>query len=165
MQARMSQNPIMIVPGALQAMQALQALRKSVEKQGVVPWRTIDLIQLRVSQINGCSFCVQEHARILKEVGESDERIFAVVAWRDAPCFSDAERAALALAEAITRIADQADPVPDTIWNEAARSYDEQGLATLVLLTSTANLFTRLGAATRLGADATNGEGEHAHRT
>ena len=156
MQARMSQNPIMIVPGALQAMQALQALRKSVQQQGVVPWRTIDLLQLRVSQINGCSACVEEHARFLKEAGESDERIFAVAAWRDTPRFTDAERAALALAEAVTRIADQTDLVPDVIWNEAARHYDEQGLATLVLLISTANLFTRLGTATRQGAGATN---------
>ena len=154
MQARMSQNPMMIVPGALQVMQALQTLRKSVEKQGVVPWRTIDLLQLRVSQINGCRFCVEEHARILKEAGETDERIFAVAAWRDAYGFTSAECAALALAEAITRIADQADPVPDAIWEEAVRHYDEQGLATLVLLTSTANLFTRLGTATRQGAGA-----------
>src|SRR5258708_16562072 len=87
MQARMSQNPMMIVPGALQAMQALQSLRKSVEQQGIVPWRTIDLVQLRVSQINGCSFCVEEHSRLLKEAGETDERLFAVAAWRDAPSF------------------------------------------------------------------------------
>ena len=142
----------MIVPGALQTMQVLQALRMSVQQQGIVSWRTIDLLQLRVSQINSCSVCVVEHARFLKEGGESDERIFQVSAWRDAPCFTDAERAALALAEAITRIADQTDPVPDAIWEEAARHYDEQGLATLVLLTSTANLFTRLGTATRQGA-------------
>ena len=161
MQARMSHNPMMIVPGALQTMQALQALRKSVEQQSVVPWRTIDLLQLRVSQINGCSFCVQEHARFLKEAGETDARIFQVSAWRDAPDFTDPERAALALAEAITRIADQADPVPDAIWNEAARHYDEQGLATLVLLTSTANLFTRLGTATRQGAGVPREEEEH----
>src|SRR5215467_6885856 len=113
MQARMSQNPMMLVPGALQAMQALQTLRKSVEKQGVVPWRTIDLVQLRVSQINDCHVCAEEHARFLKEAGETDERIFAVATWRDAPGFTSAERAALALAEAVTRIADQADPVPD----------------------------------------------------
>jgi AhpD family alkylhydroperoxidase len=165
MQARMSQNPMMMVPGALQAMQALQALRKSVQQQGVVPWRTIDLLQLRVSQINGCSASVQEHARILKEAGESDERIFAVAAWRDTPRFTGAERAALALAEAVTRIADQADPVPDAIWNEAARHYDEQGLATLVLLTSTANLFTRLGTATRQGAGTPQEEEERTPRT
>ena len=156
MQARMRQNPMMIVPGALQAMQALQTLRKSLEQQGVVPWRTIDLVQLRVSQINGCSFCVQEHARLLKEAGETDERLFAVAVWRDASYFSAAERAALALAEAVTRIADQADPVPDAIWDETARHYDEQRLAILVLMISTANLFTRLGTATRQIAGATN---------
>jgi AhpD family alkylhydroperoxidase len=109
----MSQNPMMIVPGALQALQALQSLRKSVKQQGVVPWRTIDLVQLRVSQINGCSFCVEEHARFLREAGETDERLFAVAVWRDAPSFIAAERAALALTESVTRIADQADPVPD----------------------------------------------------
>ena len=165
MQARMSQNPMMIVPGALQAMQALQTLRKSVEKQGVVPWRTIDLVQLRVSQINGCSACVEEHARLLKEAGETDEWLFAVAAWRETPSFSAAERAALALAEAVTRIADQADPVPDAIWDEAARHYDEQGLATLVLMIATANFFTRLGTATRQVAGVPKREGERAHRT
>jgi AhpD family alkylhydroperoxidase len=134
-------------------MQALQALRKSVQQQGVVPWRTIDLVQLRVSQINGCSVCVEEHARFLKEAGETDERIFAVAAWRDTLCWTSTERAALALAEAVTRIADRTDPVPDEIWDEATRHYDEQGLATLVLMISTANLFTRLGTATRQGAD------------
>ena len=88
-----------------------------------------------------------------------------MAAWRDIPRFTDAERAALALAEAITRIADQADPVPDAIWNEAARHYDEQGLATLVLLTSTANLFTRLGTATRQRAGTLQEEEERAPRT
>jgi AhpD family alkylhydroperoxidase len=158
----MSQNPMMIVPGALQALQALQTLRQSVQQQGVVPWRTIDLMQLRVSQINGCSACVEEHSRLLKEAGETDERLFAVATWRDVPSFSDAERAALALAEAVTRLADQADPVPDAIWDEAAQHYDEQGLATLVLMIATANLFTRLGTATRQGAGVPKREGERA---
>src|SRR5581483_5717701 len=165
MQVRMSQHPMMLVPGALQAMQALQTLRKSVEKQGVVSWRTIDLVQLRVSQINGCHACMEEHARILKEAGETDERIFAVAAWRDVPSFTSAERAALALAEAVTRIADQADPVPDAIWEEAARYYDEKGLGALVLLISTANLFTRLGTATRQGVGVLQGEEERVPRT
>jgi AhpD family alkylhydroperoxidase len=115
----------------------------------------LELVHLRASQINGCSFCVDYGSRSLKKAGESDERLFAVAAWRDASCFTEAERAALALAEAVTRIADQADPVPDTVWDEAARHYDEQGLATLILLISTANLFTRLGTATRQGAGVT----------
>lgn len=153
---------MMIVPGALQAMQAMQGLRKSLLQQGAVPWRTIDLVQLRVSQINGCSTCVEEHSRLLKEAGETDEWLFAVVAWRDASSFSAAKRAALALAEAVTRIADQADPVPDAIWDEAVRHYDEQGLATLVLMIATANLFTRLGIATQQGAGRPKREGERA---
>ena len=149
MQARMSQNPMMIVPGALQAMQALQTLRKSLEQQGVVPWRTIDLVQLRVSQINGCSFCVQEHARLLKEAGETDERLFAVAVWRDASYFSAAERAALALAEAVTRLADRSDPVSDSIWEEATRHYDEQGLAAIILMIAMTNLFNRVNVTVR----------------
>src|SRR5258708_1340737 len=140
MQARMSQNPVMIVPDALQA---LQTLRKSAE-QGAVPSGTIGLVQLRASQINGCSACVDQHCRLLKEAGETDERLFVVAAWRDAPSFTDAERAALALAEAVTRIADQADPVPDSIWEEAARHYDEQGLAGFVPHISTAQPFNTL---------------------
>jgi AhpD family alkylhydroperoxidase len=123
MQARMSQNPVMIEPFALQA---LQTLRKSAE-HGAVPSGTIGLVQLRASQINGCSACVDQHCRFLKEAGETDERLFAVAAWRDAPYFTDAERAALALAEAVTRLADQ-------------------GLAVLILMIATANLFNRLNA-------------------
>src|SRR5207237_10844559 len=114
-QARMS-NPAMIVPGA---MQALQALGKSAE-QGSVPSSTIGLVQLRASQINGCSVCVDSHCRFLKKAGETDERLFAVAAWREAPYFTDAERAALALAEAVTRVADRANPVPDELWPQPA---------------------------------------------
>src|SRR4051812_15652842 len=107
MQARMN-NPAMIVP---EAMKALYALKTAAEKGGV-PSRTLLLMELRASQINGCSVCVDMHARELKRVGEEDERIFAVSAWRDAPHFTDAERAALSL----TRLSDRPDPVPDEIW-------------------------------------------------
>ena len=78
-----------------------------------MPTRTRKLVHLRASQINGCSVCVDMHARELKKAGETDERIFAVAAWREAPYFTDAERAALALTEAVTRLSDRADPVPD----------------------------------------------------
>src|SRR5579864_4210910 len=145
MQARMSQNPVMIVPDALQA---LQTLRKSAE-QGAVPSGTIGLVQLRASQINGCSACVDQHCRLLKEAGETDERLFAVAAWRDAPYFTDAERAALALAEAVTRIADKPDPVPDAVWEEAARHYDERALGALLLAIAQINVWNRLNVATR----------------
>jgi AhpD family alkylhydroperoxidase len=138
-------NPAMIFPDALQA---ILALGKSVEKGGA-PLRTLELIRLRASQINGCSVCVDMHARDLKKAGETDERIFAVAAWRDAPYFTDAERAALALTEAATRLSDRADPVPDEIWAEAARHYDEQALAALVLNIALINLWNRINVTTR----------------
>jgi len=94
-------NPVMIVPDAMQALYALGASAK----KGGVPSRTLDLVHLRASQINGCSLCVDMHARDLKKAGETDERLFAVAAWREAPFFTDAERAALALTEAATRLA------------------------------------------------------------
>lgn len=144
MQARMS-NIAMIVPDA---MHALHALGASAEKGGV-PSRTIGLVQLRASQINGCSLCVDMHAGYLKKASETDERLFAVAAWRDAPYFTDAERAALALTEAVTRLSDRPDPVPDEIWDEAARHYDEPALAALIISISTINVWNRLNVTTR----------------
>jgi AhpD family alkylhydroperoxidase len=144
MQARM-RHPAMIVPGAIEA---LQALGTSLKKSGV-PWQTLELVHLRASQINGCSVCVDMHSRSLKKAGETDERLFAVAAWREAPYFTDPERAALALTEAVTRLSDRADPVPDPIWDEAARHYDEPELAALILAISTINLFNRLNATIR----------------
>src|SRR5262245_33978618 len=108
MEARM-QHPAFVVPDA---MPALQALGKSVRKSGLSP-ELLEFVNLRASQINGCSVCVQMHATDLKKAGETDERIFGVAAWRETPYFSEAERAALALTEAVTRLADRADPVPD----------------------------------------------------
>src|SRR5262245_12367752 len=113
-QARMT-NPALILPDA---MRALHALKASTEKSGV-PSRTLDLVELRASQINGCSVCVDMHSRHLIKAGETDERLFSVSAWRDAPYFTDAERAALALTEAVTRLSDRPDPVPDEIWSQA----------------------------------------------
>jgi len=143
MQARMK-NPAMIVPDA---MQALLALSNSIN--GNVPRRTLELVNLRASQINGCSLCVEMHARDLKRAGETDERLFAVAAWREAPYFTDAERAALALAEAATRLSDSADPVPDEVWDEAARHYDEPALADLILAIASVNTWNRLNVTTR----------------
>ena len=144
MEARMK-NPALVVPEALQAMMALGA---AVEKTGV-PHKTLELVHMRVSQINGCGFCVDFGARTARKAGESDERLFATAAWRDTPDFTDAERAALALAEAVTRLSDREDPVPDAIWNEAARHYDERRLATLVLWISLTNVWNRINVATR----------------
>ena len=149
MQARMG-NPAMILPDA---MQVIQALLKATRKGGV-PSATLELVHLRASQINGCGGCVDAGARSARKAGETDERLFAVVAWRETPYFTDAERAALALAEAATRLADRADPVPDAIWDEATRHYDEQGLAAIVLMIATTNLFNRLNVTTRQVAGA-----------
>lgn len=143
MQARMK-NPAMIVPGA---MQPLLALAKAAE-QGGVPKRTLDLVHLRVSQINGCSVCVDLTFQAAK-AGKIDEGVFAVSAWRDAPYFTDAERAALALSEAVTRLSDRTDPVPDEIWDEAARHYDEPALASLILYIAITNVWNRLNVTTR----------------
>lgn len=144
MQPRM-RSPAAIVPGA---MQALLALGNSASKGGLPP-RTNLFVHLRASQINGCSFCVEMHSRELRKLGETDERIFTVAAWRDAPCYTDAERAALALTEAVTRLSDREDPVPDELWNEAVRHYDEPALAALIIEIGVINVWNRLNVATR----------------
>ena len=149
MQPRMK-NIAIIVP---EAMHALHRLKEATEKGGV-PSGTLGLVELRASQINGCSVCVDMHARELKKKGETDERLFAVAAWRDAPYFSDAERAALAFTEALTRLSDRADPLPDEIWNEAARHYDEPALAALIITIANINVWNRFNVATRQVAGA-----------
>jgi AhpD family alkylhydroperoxidase len=130
------------------AMQALQALATSVARSGL-PKQTLDLVHLRASQINGCGVCLDMHARGAKRAGESDERLFAVAGWRDVPYFTDAERAALALTEAVTRLSDRTDPVPDEIWDDAARYYDEAALAALILSIASVNVWNRLNVTTR----------------
>lgn len=149
MQARMRQ-PAMILPDA---MKALHDLKTSTDT-GSLPSETTGLVELRASQINGCSVCVDMHSRELKKAGESDERLFAVAAWREAPYFTDAERAALALTEAVTRLSDRADPVPDEIWDEATKHYGEQDLAALIITIANINVWNRLNAATRQVAGA-----------
>ena len=151
MPARMK-NPAMILP---EAMPAIQALLAATEKGGV-PATTLGLVHLRTSQINGCHACVEAGTCYARQGGESDERLFAVAGWRKARCFTDAERAALGLAEAVTRLSDQTDPVPDEIWNEAARHYNEPALAALVLSIATTNVFNRLNVATRQEAGSWN---------
>jgi AhpD family alkylhydroperoxidase len=144
MQSRMK-NPAMVITAAMQPIQALWASAQL----GGVPARTLDLIHLRASQINGCSVCVDSGSRHAKKAGETDDRLFAVAAWWDSPYFTDAERAALALTEAVTRLSDRTDPVPDEIWDQAARHYDEPALAALIIAIATVNVFNRLNVATR----------------
>ncbi len=103
---------------------------------------------MRASQINGCAVCLDGHARSLRKAGETDERLSTLAAWREAPYFTDAERAALALTEAVTRVSDRPDPVPDAIWTEASRHYNEPELAAVVISIANINLWNRLNIAT-----------------
>jgi AhpD family alkylhydroperoxidase len=138
-------NPALLIPGALEAAQQLGG---AVRRSGL-PDSTLYLIEARASQINGCSVCLDMHTRELKASGEPDERIFMVGAWREAPYFTEAERAALALTEAATRLADRPDAIPDEVWDEAARHYDEAQLAGLVLAIGLINAWNRVNATTR----------------
>ena len=144
MRARMK-NPVVVYPDALQA---LRALDKTAATEDLPPVTRM-LVHLRASQINGCGFCNNMHAGEMKKAGQKDERVFTVAAWREAPYFSDAERAALALTEALTRIADNPDGVPDAIWEEATRHYDEKALAALILQIGLINTFNRINVAIR----------------
>ncbi|WP_309569564.1 carboxymuconolactone decarboxylase family protein [Deinococcus sp.] len=136
-------NPAQHLPGTLPALLELGKLVHSA-----IPAGLAELINLRASQINGCSVCVIGHARALKQAGESDDRLASVAAWRDAPYFTDAERAALALAEAGTRLSDRAVPMPDALWQEAAKHYDETQLAGIVLCIGAINIFNRMNVIT-----------------
>lgn len=144
MHARMK-DPIATIPEARRAIRELHA----AAGQGGVPPTTLALVHLRASQINGCTICVQSGSVRAKKAGETDERLFTVSAWRDAPYFTSAERAALALTEAVTRIADQPDPVPDDIWDAAAKHYSEQELSSILLMIATTNILNRLNVSTR----------------
>jgi AhpD family alkylhydroperoxidase len=149
MTARM-RSPVLVLPNA---MQTILALNGPVD-HGNVPEVTLKLVDLRASQINGCGLCVDMHSHELKKLDQTQERIFAVAAWRDAPWFNAAERAALALTEAVTRLSDREDPVPDAIWDEAARHYDEAGLAALLLSIAKINVWNRINVATRQPSNA-----------
>lgn len=138
-------SPALTLPNVREA---LLTIAKTTETCGV-PRATLELVHARVGQINGCSVCVDMHCRSLKKHGETDTRIFALAAWRETPYYTEAERAALALAEAVTRLSDRADAVPDAIWNAAAEHYSEAALGALVTATAIANLWNRLNVSTR----------------
>lgn len=144
MQARMP-HPVMTIPGLYPA---LMKVSGSIQAVGLGESLS-ELVHLRASQINGCSVCTEMHARGLQKAGEPDERIWAVGAWRESPHFTEAERAALELTEVLTRVADKGDAVPDDVWNEAAKHYDEAQLSALVMEIAVINLWNRVNAATR----------------
>ncbi|WP_282763094.1 carboxymuconolactone decarboxylase family protein [Actinoplanes sandaracinus] len=144
MQARMK-NPVTLIPAA---MQPIQELIKAAHSQNV-PQEIMELVHLRVSQVNGCSFCVDGGVKSLRKLGVSDERIGLVAAWRETSYYTDAERAALALAESATRLADRTDAVPDDVWAAATEHFEEQQLASILIWIAVTNLFNRLNAPIR----------------
>jgi AhpD family alkylhydroperoxidase len=144
MQPRMN-SPALTLTGAREA---LLKIAHATEECGV-PRATLELVHLRVGQINGCSVCVDMHSRALAKLDQSQTRLFTLAAWREAPYYSEPERAALALAEAVTRISDRADAVPDEVWKEAAAHFSQDALGALVMSIALANLWNRLNVATR----------------
>jgi AhpD family alkylhydroperoxidase len=146
-------NPATLLPGANEA---IRGLIKATHKGGV-PRSTMTLVHLRASQINTCAACVDSGNRSARRAGETEERLWSLAAWREAPYYTDAERAALALTEAMTRLADRERPdaVPDAVWDEVTKHYTEEGRAALILWIATTNMFNRINAATRQPAGTT----------
>ncbi|MEN3535949.1 carboxymuconolactone decarboxylase family protein [Microbispora sp. ZYX-F-249] len=131
---------IKLAPEAYQAMLGVERFLHECD----VPPATLELMKIRASQINGCAFCLDMHHRDAKKAGESDERLWTVAGWREAPFYSDAERAALALTEAATRLADRPDPVPDELWAEVVEHYSQEQLSALVVAIAQINAWNRI---------------------
>lgn len=138
-------NPVFILP---EAMQAMFALNKPTEDK--LPLRLRKLVHLRASQINGCSVCVDMHAKELQRDGVPLEHIFAVAAWRDTPYFSEAECAVLELTEELTRLADRSDPVPDAVWEKVTRHFSQPEIAALLVSIALINSWNRFNVAVRM---------------
>ncbi len=143
MQTRMK-NPGAVLPGVGQSIQSLIA---GIQKAGV-PSTVFHLVHLRASQINGCAYCVDSAVKQARQEGETDARLHAVAAWREILVFSDAERAAFALTEEMTRL-DPRDPVPDAVWSAANVHFDERVLGGLLLWIATVNMFNRVNVTIR----------------
>jgi AhpD family alkylhydroperoxidase len=131
------------------AYRAMLGLEQYLSRSSL-PKPLLELVKLRASQINGCAFCVDMHSADAKAGGERDERLYAVAVWQEAPFFTEEERAALALTEAATRLSEGGDRVPDEVWNQAAKHFDEHTLAQLVMAIATINAWNRIAVATRM---------------
>ncbi|MFF8025034.1 carboxymuconolactone decarboxylase family protein [Streptomyces sp. NPDC007896] len=135
-------------PTAGKALKYFMAAGKAL-KDSPLPAATQELVALRVSQINGCAACIDMHTKEAAAAGETPVRLNLVAAWREATVFTEAERAALELAEEGTRVADAAGGVGDEVWAHAAKHYDEEQLTALVVLVSFMNAVNRLNVITR----------------
>lgn len=139
-------HPAFLLEGGMDALTALSAVGQSTDLQAGI----LHLVTLRASQINGCSWCTVEHTRELRELdGDSDERIAAVASWRETSYFTQRERAALALTEAVTRVADRPDPVPDALWDEVSAVFANREIAALLFTIGAINVWNRINVAIR----------------
>jgi AhpD family alkylhydroperoxidase len=136
-------NPVEVLPAAMEPLLALSKVPSDL------PESLRRLIHLRISEVNGCAACIDGHIRTLKQDGGDLDKSLLVAAWRDAPAFTDAERAALALAEALTRLADRADAVSDALWAEVEAHFDEAQRAALIVSIATTNVWNRFNVAVR----------------
>ena len=143
MHARMT-SPALSVAGVMEALQALGSAVRQAAREAGLPESTLNLVELRASQINGCAVCLDMHSRAARKAGETDQRLFTLAAWQDTPYFTEAERAALALTESGTRLADRNEAVPEEVFNQAAKHYDQQALAVLVAAIAGINAWNRL---------------------
>jgi AhpD family alkylhydroperoxidase len=135
-------------PIAAQLFKHFNAANKVI-KESRLPAATQELVKIRASQINGCAFCTDMHTKEAAHAGETSVRLNLVATWREATAFTDAERAALELAEQGTRIADAAGGVTDEAWGNAAKHYDEDQLAALVSLIALINAYNRVNVITQ----------------
>jgi AhpD family alkylhydroperoxidase len=149
-EARMK-NPALVLGDA---MKGIGSIIKATRKGGVSE-ELLELVALRASQINGCSPCVFGHIDRIEKAGGGVEKAFMVSAWRETDHFDEPERAALALAEAATRVADNAPGVTDEIWENASKHFDEEGLSALILSISLTNMFNRINGTIREQAGVT----------
>lgn len=131
------------------AYKAMLVLDRSAH-QTALPKPLVELVKLRASQINGCVYCVDMHGADAKAGGETDARVFAVAVWQDAPFFTEAERAAFALTEAVTRLSETGDRVPDEVWKRAASHFPDELLAQLLMVLVTINAWNRICVSTRM---------------
>jgi len=135
-----------VAPAAYKAMIAFD----SRSLQGPLPTTLLDLVKLRVSQINGCAYCVDSHSTDLRAAGESEGRIAGVAAWQEGPWFTADERAAFALAETMTRLSEGGDRVPQDVWDVAHKAFGDDGVGQLVMVVTTINAWNRISVATRM---------------
>ena len=142
------QNPAQAAPGAMEALLSLAKVVSDAAAKAGVPQSTVDLVETRASQINGCAVCLDMHSRAAKKHGVTDQQLHTLAAWRDSPYFDEAQQAALALAEAGTRLADRSDAVSDDVWDRATKHFDEPAITALVLATGLINNFNRLNVMT-----------------